>query len=75
MPGRGAIHEPYARYAAVPLSRKGKPWPIPKPPPPAAVVPPLTPGLLPSVRFDLPSGFLVFPIAMRLCLGIASASR
>lgn len=37
-------------------------------------VPPLTPGLVPNVRFDAVAGFLVFLIAMPLCLAIARAS-
>ena len=36
--------------------------------------PPLTPGILPNLRFDLIAGFLVFLIAMPLCLAIARAS-
>lgn len=41
----------------------------------ASTVAPIAPGFLPNFRFDLQSGFLVFLIAMPLCLGIASASR
>src|SRR5262245_7577902 len=37
--------------------------------------PPLRPGLLPNFRADLLSGFLVFLIAMPLCLAIARASN
>lgn len=36
--------------------------------------PPLAPGLLPHLRFDAVAGFLVFLIAMPLCLAIARAS-
>jgi MFS superfamily sulfate permease-like transporter len=43
--------------------------------PAAPEAPPLTPGLKANFRFDLQAGFLVFLIAMPLCLGIASASR
>jgi len=46
-------------------------------PTPAATkaVPPLRPGLLANVKFDLLSGFLVFLIAMPLSLAIAKASN
>ena len=36
--------------------------------------PPLTPGLIGNLRFDAIGGFLVFLIAMPLCLAIARAS-
>src|SRR5579883_1451797 len=42
--------------------------------PSPATVPPLTPGFAPNLKYDILSGFLVFLIAMPLCLGIASAS-
>ncbi len=36
--------------------------------------PPITPGLMPNFRYDFMAGFLVFLIAMPLCLAIARAS-
>lgn len=41
---------------------------------PTRSIPPLTPGFAPNVRFDAVAGFLVFLIAMPLCLAIARAS-
>src|SRR5262245_28741994 len=40
----------------------------------ASPTPPLVPGLFGNLRFDAIAGFLVFLIAMPLCLGIARAS-
>ena len=48
--------------------------PTPTPTPPKTV-PPLAQGLLANLRFDVLSGFLVFLIAMPLCLAIAKASN
>src|SRR4051794_14429844 len=41
---------------------------------PSAGPPPLAPGYLGNLRFDAIAGFLVFLIAMPLCLAIARAS-
>jgi len=41
---------------------------------PSPTPPPLTPGLMPNLRPDATAGFLVFLIAMPLCLAIARAS-
>lgn len=41
---------------------------------PQSAPPPIKPGLLANIRFDAVSGFLVFLIAMPLCLAIAKAS-
>ncbi len=43
--------------------------------PTAPSAPPLLPGRFGNIRFDMIAGFLVFLIAMPLCLGIAKASN
>lgn len=43
-------------------------------PAPSSAPPPIAPGLLGNLRFDALAGFLVFLIAMPLCLAIARAS-
>ncbi|MFO0796935.1 MAG: SulP family inorganic anion transporter [Gemmataceae bacterium] len=42
--------------------------------PPSPPPPPLAPGILANLRYDAVAGFLVFLIAMPLCLAIARAS-
>jgi len=48
--------------------------PVADPTPTTSTPPPLTPGFGPNLKYDLVAGFLVFLIAMPLCLAIARAS-